>query len=56
MATVKLAFLQNGKVQFLLIYETFLLEFTSLRMFYHDFINHLVLFKPCISHCTGFKW
>ncbi len=39
MATVKLTYLQNGKVQFLLIYETFLLEFTPLDMFYHDFIN-----------------
>jgi len=22
--------------------------------FYHDFTNYLVLFKPCISQCTGF--
>ncbi len=41
---VKLGFLQNGNFQFLLIYGTFLQEFTSSDMFYHDFRNHLVLF------------
>ncbi len=35
-------FLQNGKVQFLLIYETFLQEFTSLDMSYRNHL-HLVL-------------
>ncbi len=31
------------KVQFLLVYETFLQEFTSLDTFYHDFRNHVVV-------------
>ena len=29
---------------------------TSSVMFYHDFRNCLVLFKPRISQCTGFNW
>ncbi len=48
-------FLQKGNFQFLLKYGTFLQEFTSSDMFYHDFRNHLVLFYPCISQCTGFN-
>ena len=55
MHLVKLTSWQNSKLQFMLINRTFLCKSTSSDMFYHDFRNCLVLFKPCISQGAGFN-
>ena len=55
MHLVKLTFWQHSKLQSVLINSTFLCKLTSSDMLYHDFRNCLVLFKPCISQCTGFN-
>ncbi len=52
MHEVKLTFSYRiAKFNFCL-YETFLQEFTQLDMFYHDFRNHLVLFKVNVHALT----
>ena len=56
MHLVKLTFWHNSKLQFVLINRTFYANIHHHKR-YHDFRNNcLVLFKACISQCTGFNW